>query len=70
LEVDRLAVSTFCIHLNVKNHINPSMYLPNVSFKRLQRLEISFEKTDQDVANYGIKEIIDIFKAMEEPPQI
>ena len=46
------------------------MYLANVSFKRLQRLEISFEKTDQDVANYGIKEIIDIFKAMEEPPQI
>ena len=36
----------------------------------MKKLEITFEKTDEVAANYGIKEVIDIFKALKEPPQI
>ncbi len=42
----------------------------NVSFKLLQKLEITFSKTDEVAAKYGIKEVVEILKALEEPPQI
>ena len=54
----------------MKNHLHPKLYISDASFKLLQRLEITLDENDKKAAKRGIKEVIELFKVLEEPPQI